>query len=80
MATEQRMYHQNLGPILSACNLRAVGENVAYGYSSGAAVMNGWMNSSGHRGNIMNDRYRLLGVGAAQDSDGRWYAAQVFGA
>ncbi len=80
MATERRMYHQNLGPILSACNLRTVGENVAYGYSSGQAVMNGWMNSSGHRGNILNSGYRLLGVGAAQSSDGRWYAAQVFGA
>jgi hypothetical protein len=27
----------------------------------------------------LNARYRLIGVGASQDSDGRWYAAQVFG-
>jgi uncharacterized protein YkwD len=80
MAAEGQMYHQDLGPILRACNLRAVGENVAYGYPSGSAVMAGWMGSTGHRNNILNSGYRLLGVGAAQSSNGRWYAAQVFGA
>jgi uncharacterized protein YkwD len=79
MASESRMYHQDLGPIMSACDLSTVGENVAYGYTTGAAVTNGWMNSTGHRANILNTRYRLLGVGAAQDSQGRWYACQVFG-
>ena len=34
MAAERRMYHQDLGPILRACNLSAVGENVAYSYLS----------------------------------------------
>jgi uncharacterized protein YkwD len=53
---------------------------VAYGYPSGSAVVAGWMGSSGHRANILNSSYRLLGVGAVQSSDGRWYAAQVFGA
>ena len=52
---------------------------MAYGYASGAAVTAGWMGSTGHRQNILNPSYRLLGVGAAQDTDGRWYAAQVFG-
>ena len=42
--------------------------------------MGGWMGLSGHRANILNGSYRLLGVGAAQSLDGRWYAAQVFGA
>ena len=79
MASEKRMYHQELGPILSACKLNGVGENVAYGYTSGTAVTAGWMGSTGHRQNILNPNYRLLGVGAAQDADGRWYAAQVFG-
>ena len=79
MASEKRMYHQDLGPILTVCNLNGVGENVAYGYASGTAVTAGWMGSAGHRQNILNPSYRLLGVGAAQDADGRWYAAQVFG-
>jgi len=79
MASEKRMYHQELGPILKACKLNGVGENVAYGYSSGTAVTAGWMGSTGHRQNILNPDYRQLGVGAAQDADGHWYAAQVFG-
>jgi uncharacterized protein YkwD len=79
MAAESRMYHQEMGPIMNECNLRMVGENVAYGYRDGAAVMVGWMNSPGHRANILNANYRLLGVGAAQSAQGRWYSAQVFG-
>jgi uncharacterized protein YkwD len=80
MAAESRMYHQDLGPIMDECKLTTVGENVAYGYSDGKAVTAGWMGSTGHRENILNPRYRLIGVGAAQNSQGRWYAAQVFGA
>lgn len=80
MVAQNRMFHQDLGPILSTCHLHMVGENVAYGFPSGQAVMVGWMNSPGHRANILTPGYRLIGVGAAQDSQGRWYAAQVFGA
>ena len=47
MAAERRMYHQDLGPILRACNLSAVGENVAYGYPSGSAVMGGGWDRAG---------------------------------
>ena len=79
MANKQRMYHQQLGPILQACRLSMVGENVAYGYPNGRAAVTAWMNSSGHRANILNKRYRLIAVGAARDDDGRWYVAQVFG-
>lgn len=79
MAAERKMYHQKLGPILEACKLSMVGENVAYGYSNGKSAVNAWMNSSGHKANILNKDYRLIAVGAAQDKDGRWYVAQVFG-
>lgn len=79
MATEQRMYHQDLGPILKACKLSMVGENVAYGYSTGKSVVNAWMNSPGHRANILNKDYRIDGVGAYKGKDGRWYIAQVLG-
>lgn len=39
------------------------GENIAAGYSSPASVMSGWMNSSGHRANILNPNFREMGVG-----------------
>jgi uncharacterized protein YkwD len=79
MADQSRMYHQELSPVLSACGLRMVGENVAYGYPDGKAVTTGWMGSPGHRANILKPEYRVIGIGAAQNSQGRWYAAQVFG-
>jgi uncharacterized protein YkwD len=40
-----------------------VGENIAYGYRSPEDVMEGWMNSPGHRGNILSSSYTELGVG-----------------
>jgi uncharacterized protein YkwD len=52
-----------------------VGENIAMGYPDPGAVMEGWMNSEGHRNNILNCDYHVIGVGV--DSDG-WYWAQVF--
>ena len=39
------------------------GENIAAGYADAPAVMNGWMNSSGHRANILNTNFREVGVG-----------------
>lgn len=55
------------------------GENIAYGYASPQSVMSGWLNSAGHRANIENPSYRVLGVGAASSSSGRIYWAQNFG-
>lgn len=42
---------------------RTAGENIAYGQSSPQAVFNAWMNSSGHRANILNSSYTKIGVG-----------------
>ena len=79
MAAEERMSHQDLAPILKTCGLRTVGENVAYGYPTGTAVTAAWMGSPGRRANVLNSEFRLIGVGAAQGADDRWYVAQVFG-
>ncbi|MFY1669096.1 CAP domain-containing protein [Plantactinospora sp. WMMB334] len=58
---------------------RPIGENVAMGYRDAAAVMEGWMNSSGHRANILNCDARAMGVGVATGPDGRLYWTQMFG-
>ena len=42
---------------------RTAGENSAYGQSTPQAVVNAWMNSSGHRANILNSSYTQIGVG-----------------
>jgi uncharacterized protein YkwD len=79
MAQQRRIYHQDLRPILDACKLSTVGENVAYGYPNGKSAVSAWMASPGHRRNILNSNFRLIAVGAYQDSRGAWYVAQVFG-
>lgn len=79
MAVNKTMKHQSMSRILSACKLSRVGENIAYGFSSGQSVVAAWMKSTGHRANILKSSYRLIGVGAYQDSRGRWWVSQVFG-
>ena len=80
MARQEQIFHQDLGRVMTDCKLNTAGENVAYGYRSGTSVVNdGWMNSEGHRANILNPSFTLIGIGARQGHDGKWYAAQVFG-
>jgi len=52
------------------------GENVAYGYSTPQSVMTAWMNSPGHRANILNCSFKEIGVGYAGPGD---YWTQDFG-
>jgi uncharacterized YkwD family protein/spore coat assembly protein SafA len=59
----------------------AAGENIAYGQKTPAEVMlgkNGWMNSPGHRSNILNGTYTEIGVGLAKNSSGVCYWTQQF--
>ncbi len=42
---------------------RTAGENIAKGYATPEAVVNAWMNSEGHRANILNANYTTIGVG-----------------
>ena len=57
----------------------AWGENIAFGQSSPAAVMDAWVASVPHRTNLDNASYGAIGVGAAADSAGRIYWVQDFG-
>ena len=56
---------------------RTAGENIAKGYRSAESVMNGWMNSSGHRANILNPSFRTIGVGYVE-ANGTTYWTQMF--
>lgn len=74
------IWHQDINKVLRDCDLSMVGENVAAGYPSGKAVVNqGWMNSPGHRANILTARYTRSEVVARRSADGTWYAVQLFG-
>lgn len=55
---------------------RSAGENIAWGYSSPDSVMTAWMNSDGHRANILRDGYTHIGIGV--HSNGSIWWTQVF--
>ncbi|WP_343040741.1 sigma-70 family RNA polymerase sigma factor [Streptomyces typhae] len=55
------------------------GENIARGQQSASSVMTSWMNSEGHRANILNCSFKELGVGIERGSGGPWWT-QNFGA
>lgn len=56
-----------------------LGENIARGQSDAAAVMDAWMNSPGHRANILNCSFKEIGVGLHSGDGGPWWT-QNFGA
>ena len=56
---------------------RSAGENIAYGYATPAQVVNGWMNSEGHRKNILSASYTKIGVGS-YSANGVMYWSQFF--
>ena len=53
-------------------------ENIAMGYSSSSAALRGWMNSPGHRANILTAGYRKIGVSAYKTAGGTIYWCQQF--
>ena len=55
-----------------------VAENIATGQATVAEALRSWMNSSGHRANILNSGYRKLGVAGYVGSNGRIYWTQQF--
>ncbi len=56
----------------------SAGENIAKGQKTPDSVMNGWMNSQGHRENILNANYTEIGVGYVTDRNGGTYWVQMF--
>jgi uncharacterized protein YkwD len=67
MASYRQMVHSNIG----------VAENIAMGQSSSQQVLHTWMNSSGHRANILGG-YRRIGVAAYRSPEGTIFWCQQF--
>jgi uncharacterized protein YkwD len=80
LAASQSLRHQDLSTVMSVCGVSTAGENVAMNYTGPSAMVGQWMDSSGHRANILDGRFTLIGIGTAQARDGSWYGVQVFGA
>ncbi|MDN5204988.1 CAP domain-containing protein [Fulvivirgaceae bacterium BMA10] len=70
-------FSERVDAIKSVIGGNAWAENVAYGYPDAASVVNGWLNSPGHKRNIEGD-YNLTGIGTAKSKDGQLYYTQIF--
>ncbi|MGO9115319.1 MAG: CAP domain-containing protein [Thermoguttaceae bacterium] len=68
MTTNRQLVHTNIG----------VAENIAMGQPSSQEVVRCWMNSSGHRANILNGGHRRIGVAAFRTPEGTVYWCQQF--
>jgi uncharacterized protein YkwD len=88
MASFQKMAHVLPGAEMPTLADRAhrvgyayghIAENVALGYPSAEAVVEGWMTSKGHRENILDRDVVETGLGVARSSAGGLYYCQVFG-
>jgi uncharacterized protein YkwD len=75
IARDGKLSHSNLTSGVPSC-WRSLGENVGYG-SSAAAVQDAYMNSKDHRDNILQSKWKWVGVGYAK-SGSRVYTVQVF--
>lgn len=85
MATNNYFAHQSptygsAGDMLTkfGINWSAWGENIASGQRTPEAVVTAWMNSSGHRANIMSTNFSRIGVGYVTNANGTPYWTQMF--
>lgn len=82
MAAESRLSHRGWDAALRKAGLTddALGENVAYNYATPEAVMRGWMQSPGHRANILRPDFKRIGIGCVVDARGhRWWTQDFAG-
>jgi uncharacterized protein YkwD len=78
LAATGPLVHQSVSTVMTRCAARGAGENIAFGNVSADQMMVMWMNSPGHRANILNPAFTAIGIGAVKTSSGRWYGVQDF--
>lgn len=74
MASRNSLQHSSLKG-----DYRMMGENIAAGQQDEKEVVGDWMRSSGHRRNILNNRFLYVGFGYAQSQSGTPYWCSMFG-
>jgi uncharacterized protein YkwD len=79
---ESALVHRSsasLTTIMKKCKLDGIGENLAWGYGTGTAVVNAWQKSPGHRANQLGKGYRHIGIGAYRDAGDRYFSVALYG-
>ena len=81
MAANNSLTHQNLNNLIGQTGFTTMGENLIVGPIGMSAddMENAWMNSPGHRANILNGAFTAAGVGIATDNAGQMWVAVEFG-
>lgn len=77
MALRNGLIHSHLS--IAGTDFMIIGENIAMGYPEIDSVMKGWMDSPGHRRNILNCKFTHAGFGYAKTSDDSPYWCAQFG-
>lgn len=81
MIRENNVSHHNFFSrknfLVNNTGANRVSENVAYGYTSAQSVVNAWIKSDGHKGNIEGD-FTDFEVSAEQNAEGKWYYTNIF--
>lgn len=78
MADNNYLYHSSMSKLLKESGASYVGENIAWGQETEEEVVRAWMNSYGHRKNILNKHYKKVGFGISKDKNGSIYWCAVF--
>jgi|TARA_B100001094_G_scaffold68341_1_gene64618 uncharacterized protein YkwD len=78
MAENHKLKHSSMKDIL-ALGFNKVSENIAYGQKDEESVMKTWLNSSGHKRNIMDKNITHIGCGFSYSSDNVLYWCVCFG-
>lgn len=77
MASGKGLVHSNMKDIMSL-GFSSVAENIAVGQKSTEEVMTTWLNSSGHRRNILNGSFTDIGCGMSLSSSGKLFWCVCF--
>lgn len=64
--------------LMEEAGAKTVGENVAYGFNTAEGVVNGWLNSDGHRKIIENPDYTHFGISTDSNTENRNYFTNIF--
>lgn len=62
----------------AGADYRVCGENLGKGYKTGLRAVNGWLNSEGHRKNLLNPKYSRIGIAVSQSEKGTFFVSQEF--
>lgn len=79
MAHKKYLYHSSMSNLIEVDdNSSIVGENIAWAQEDEVSVVDDWMNSSGHKSNILGKKFKKVGFGSAEDLEGNTYWCAVF--